>query len=189
MKKMAAGAFKPHCLAVMDDVQATHETVVITKKGKPEAKRVPVEPQGDDIFRFTSREVTITGDVVSPHCRGANGAISRDFARHARCALADYGPRQSIRSRPNRPSRMPARMGTAWQFQTSLSWSWRHSRVRAASTSVSPSTPSCGKSRPDLSSNRSVVVRVRAPWDFQQLIPKIQQIALSEPPRWSRGLL
>jgi prevent-host-death family protein len=66
MKKMAAGVFKANCLAVMDDVQAKHETIVITKHGKPVAKLVPVEPQGDDIFGFLRGKVTITGDVVSP---------------------------------------------------------------------------------------------------------------------------
>ena len=66
MKRMAAGAFKANCLAVMDDVQAKHETVVITKHGKPVAKLVPVEPQADDIFGFLRGKVTITGDVVSP---------------------------------------------------------------------------------------------------------------------------
>jgi prevent-host-death family protein len=66
MKKMAAGAFKANCLAVMDDVQAKHETIVITKHGKPVAKLVPVEPQGDDIFGFLRGKVTIIGDVVSP---------------------------------------------------------------------------------------------------------------------------
>ena len=63
---MAAGSFKVHCLAVMDDVQAKKETVVITKRGKPVVKLVPVEPQGDDIFGFLRGKVTITGDVVSP---------------------------------------------------------------------------------------------------------------------------
>jgi prevent-host-death family protein len=66
MKKMAAGAFKANCLAVMDEVQAKRETVVITKHGKPVAKLVPVESQGDDIFGFLRGKVTITGDVVSP---------------------------------------------------------------------------------------------------------------------------
>ena len=66
MKKMAAGAFKANCLAVMDDVQAKRETIVITKHGKPVAKLVPVEPQGDDFFVFLRGKVTITGDVVSP---------------------------------------------------------------------------------------------------------------------------
>jgi prevent-host-death family protein len=66
MKTMAAGAFKTNCLAVMDEVQAKRETVVITKHGKPVAKLVPVEPQVDDIFGFLRGKVTITGDVVSP---------------------------------------------------------------------------------------------------------------------------
>jgi prevent-host-death family protein len=66
MKKMAAGAFKTNCLAVMDEVQAKRETVVITKHGKPVAKLVPVEAQGDDIFGFLRGKVTIKGDVVSP---------------------------------------------------------------------------------------------------------------------------
>lgn len=66
MKKMAAGAFKTNCLAVMDEVQAKRETVIITKHGKPVAKLVPVEPQGDDIFGFLRGKATIIGDVVAP---------------------------------------------------------------------------------------------------------------------------
>ena len=41
MKKMAAGSFKAKCLAVMDEVHAKCETVIITKHGKPVAKLVP----------------------------------------------------------------------------------------------------------------------------------------------------
>ena len=43
MRQMAAGEFKAHCLAVMDEVAKTREPVVITKRGKPVAKVVPVE--------------------------------------------------------------------------------------------------------------------------------------------------
>jgi prevent-host-death family protein len=66
MKTMAAGAFKANCLAVMDEVQAKRETVVITKHGKPVAKLVPVEPRKDDIFGFLRGKIKITGDIVSP---------------------------------------------------------------------------------------------------------------------------
>jgi prevent-host-death family protein len=66
VKKIAAGSFKVHCLAVMDEVQAKRETVVITKRGKPVAKLVPVEEQTDDLFGFLREKVTIVGDVVSP---------------------------------------------------------------------------------------------------------------------------
>lgn len=66
MKKMAAGFFKTNCLAVMDEVQAKQETVVITKHGKPVAKLVPVDNETDEIFGFLAGKGSIVGDVVSP---------------------------------------------------------------------------------------------------------------------------
>ncbi|HKV23793.1 MAG TPA: type II toxin-antitoxin system Phd/YefM family antitoxin [Candidatus Acidoferrum sp.] len=66
MKTIAAGVFKANCLAIMDDVEAKRETVILTKRGKPVAKLVPVEAKGDDIFGFLEGKGRITGDVVSP---------------------------------------------------------------------------------------------------------------------------
>jgi antitoxin (DNA-binding transcriptional repressor) of toxin-antitoxin stability system len=66
MRRMAAGVFKTNCLAVMDEVQAKHETVVITKHGKPVAKLVPVDAKPDDIYNFLAGKGHIVGDVVSP---------------------------------------------------------------------------------------------------------------------------
>lgn len=68
MKKMAAGAFKVHCLKVMDEVQSKRESVLITKRGKPVAKLVPVGKEKDDIFGFLQGKgkVEIKGDIVSP---------------------------------------------------------------------------------------------------------------------------
>jgi antitoxin (DNA-binding transcriptional repressor) of toxin-antitoxin stability system len=71
MKKMAAGSFKTNCLAIMDEVCAKRETIVITKHGKPVAKLVPVQGEPDEIFCFLAGKGTIAGDVVSP-------AVSRD---------------------------------------------------------------------------------------------------------------
>ena len=66
MKKMAAGSFKIHCLAVMDEVQSKRESVLITKRGKPVAKLVPADKEADDIFGFLAGKGKVTGDVVSP---------------------------------------------------------------------------------------------------------------------------
>lgn len=66
MKKMAAGSFKIHCLAVMDEVQAKRETVLITKHGKPVAKLVPADQEADDIYNFLAGKGAIAGDVVAP---------------------------------------------------------------------------------------------------------------------------
>ena len=41
-KKIPAGEFKQGCLAILDDVAKTHREVVITKRGKPVARLVPV---------------------------------------------------------------------------------------------------------------------------------------------------
>jgi len=66
MKKMAAGSFKIHCLAVMDEVQAKRETVVITKHGKPVAKLVPADNNTDDIYNFLAGKGVVVGDLVGP---------------------------------------------------------------------------------------------------------------------------
>jgi len=66
VKKMAAGQFKVHCLAVMDEVQAKKEAVLITKHGKPVAKLVPADESTDDIYGFLKGKIHITGDIVSP---------------------------------------------------------------------------------------------------------------------------
>ena len=43
MKTMPAGVFKTNCLAVMDEVKAKRETVVITKHGHPAAVVISVD--------------------------------------------------------------------------------------------------------------------------------------------------
>jgi prevent-host-death family protein len=67
MKTLPAGIFKSQCLALMDEVEATHEPIMITKRGKPVAKLVPVETEKkDEIFGFLQGKARITGDIVSP---------------------------------------------------------------------------------------------------------------------------
>ncbi len=65
-KTMAAGEFKAKCLKVMDQVQTRRESVIITKRGKPVAKLVPVEESQDPIFGFLKGKGKITGDIVGP---------------------------------------------------------------------------------------------------------------------------
>lgn len=42
-RKLAAGEFKAKCLSVLDQVAEDREAVVITKRGVPVAKLVPIE--------------------------------------------------------------------------------------------------------------------------------------------------
>jgi len=65
-RTMPAGKFKAQCLAVMDEVQRKRHAVVITKRGKPVAKLVPVEALQDDIFGFMKGKIKIKGNIVKP---------------------------------------------------------------------------------------------------------------------------
>ena len=42
-REIKAGEFKARCLQLMDDVAATGDTIIVTKRGKPVAKLVPAE--------------------------------------------------------------------------------------------------------------------------------------------------
>jgi prevent-host-death family protein len=69
MKTVAAGKFKATCLALLDEVKARREEVVVTKNGKPIAKLVPLEADDDPlaVFRFPGK-VEIHGDLMAPLC-------------------------------------------------------------------------------------------------------------------------
>ena len=57
MKMLAAGKFKDVCLQTLDEVAATRRPVVITKRGKPVAKLVPVTA--------SARARTLAGSIVA----------------------------------------------------------------------------------------------------------------------------
>lgn len=65
-KTMAAGVFKAQCLKVMDEVKSRRESVIITKRGKPVAKLIPIEEELDPIFGFMKGKMEIKGDIVGP---------------------------------------------------------------------------------------------------------------------------
>jgi prevent-host-death family protein len=44
-RTIPAGVFKQQCLRVLDEVAETHREVVITKRGKPVARLVPVKQE------------------------------------------------------------------------------------------------------------------------------------------------
>ncbi|HZH03308.1 MAG TPA: type II toxin-antitoxin system Phd/YefM family antitoxin [Myxococcaceae bacterium] len=62
-----AGIFKARCLALMDRVQKTGRSLVITKHGTPVARLSPVESLSDRPFVGRMRHsVEVTGDLVEP---------------------------------------------------------------------------------------------------------------------------
>lgn len=63
-KRVAATEFKAHCLAILDEVQATRHAVTVTKRGKPVARVVPVAARG--AARSLEGSVLEEDDIVSP---------------------------------------------------------------------------------------------------------------------------
>ena len=66
MKKIAAAVFKAQCLTLMEDVRATKQPLLITKRGKPVAKLVPVEDEGDDFIGRLKGVFRVVRDIESP---------------------------------------------------------------------------------------------------------------------------
>jgi prevent-host-death family protein len=65
-KQVSAGEFKARCLALMDDVRDSGGEYVITKRGEPVAKLVPVRMERRPLLGSMKGTVTTLGDIVSP---------------------------------------------------------------------------------------------------------------------------
>ncbi len=64
--EIPAGLFKAKCLSLMDQVQLRREEIIITKRGKPVAKLVPVDEKPSPVFGRMKGTVVFMGDIVSP---------------------------------------------------------------------------------------------------------------------------
>jgi prevent-host-death family protein len=73
-RKIPAGVFKAQCLALLDDVHDTHTEIIVTKRGKPVARVVPIEEnkpykssfghmKGLGIQNCSNEELFSTGEV------------------------------------------------------------------------------------------------------------------------------
>jgi prevent-host-death family protein len=65
-RQIPAAAFKANCLRLMDEVAKRRVPIVITKRGKPVAKLVPVDEEPIDLFGYMAGTIKICGDIVSP---------------------------------------------------------------------------------------------------------------------------
>jgi prevent-host-death family protein len=67
MRTMPAGQFKQTCLRLLDEVGASGEAIVITKRGRPVAQLTPLKPERADDWRGALRDRgEIRGDLVQP---------------------------------------------------------------------------------------------------------------------------
>jgi len=67
MKQMAAAKFKEQCLALLDRVGA--EGIVITKRGKPVAKLIPIRAESGSLIGTFKGRIKVKGDILSTGMR------------------------------------------------------------------------------------------------------------------------
>lgn len=65
-QEITAAEFKAKCLKLMDRVEQNRTEVVITKRGKPVAKLVPITDEAPALFGFMEGTATIKGDILEP---------------------------------------------------------------------------------------------------------------------------
>ena len=63
MKTMPAAKFKEQCLALLDEVDP--EGILVTKRGKPVAKLVPVDQGGRALLGSLKGKIKTKGDLFS----------------------------------------------------------------------------------------------------------------------------
>jgi len=64
-REIAAGEFKAKCLHLMDEVNRTGMELIITKRGIPVARLLPVRKRTDSPFGWMAGTVRIVGDIVT----------------------------------------------------------------------------------------------------------------------------
>jgi prevent-host-death family protein len=63
MKRIGAAKFKEHCLALLDKLAP--EGLIITKRGKPVARVIPLGRQPADLIGSLREKIEINGDILS----------------------------------------------------------------------------------------------------------------------------
>ena len=63
MRTIGAAKFKEECLAILDEVD--EDGVVITKRGKPVAKLIPIRAESAALIGALDGKLTINGDIES----------------------------------------------------------------------------------------------------------------------------
>jgi prevent-host-death family protein len=67
MPTIQASEFKAKCLALMDRVARTGETIVVTKNGKPIAELRPHNlPRAKSLIGLHAGQIEVRGDILAP---------------------------------------------------------------------------------------------------------------------------
>ena len=99
-RKINAAAFKAQCLALIDEVAETGETITVTKRGKAKVQIIAVREKPKTLIGATKGTFKIVGDIVGPidddydedrELRNITGQFDDPPARYAYRPMDDRG--------------------------------------------------------------------------------------------------
>jgi prevent-host-death family protein len=65
-RHVSAANFKAECLRLLDEVAQQRRPIIVTKRGKPVAKLVPVNEEPIELFGRMAGTIRICGDIIGP---------------------------------------------------------------------------------------------------------------------------
>jgi len=177
MRQIPAGAFKARCLTVMKQVQSTGEPVIVTKRGTPLVKVVPVETEKNEIFGFLAGKVKIVGDIESPI--SVPWGDSKTWSCWIRMCWFGWAASQASYRKRRRP-RFAGRIGPGESLSRRLRYgSWRGWSRMGACRLPEPRKPISKRSLRSLRSVQSLRRSPRWPINFHPTIPATHVTAWS----------
>jgi prevent-host-death family protein len=63
---MKAAEFKARCLEVMEEVAASGEPVIVTKRGRPVAQLAPLSRRPKSLRGYMKGQIRSVGDIAAP---------------------------------------------------------------------------------------------------------------------------
>ena len=64
--QVSASQLKARCSAILEQVVERRQAVVVTRRGRPVARIVPIESEPRSLFGFARGTITVRGDVIAP---------------------------------------------------------------------------------------------------------------------------
>ncbi len=65
-KEVPAAEFKAHCLRLLDEVEKSGQALVVTKRGRPVARVMPISSRKVSLLGCLKGSIEICGDLVEP---------------------------------------------------------------------------------------------------------------------------
>ena len=66
MRKVAATEFKERCLALLEEVRQTRQSLLVTRHGKPVAEILPYVPKGSGSTNPLKGSILSQNDLIEP---------------------------------------------------------------------------------------------------------------------------